>query len=125
MKGTVPKDINEYIAGFSEPVQQLLQEIRAAIQKAAPDAQEAISYQMPTFKLNGNLVHFAAYKNHIGFYPAPTGITQFETELSDYQTTKGAIRFALDQPLPLELVSRIVKYRVKAHTSKVSPKNRK
>jgi len=104
--------IDEYIATFPTEIQKLLQEVRATIHAAAPEAQEKISYQMPTFFLNGNLVHFAAFKNHIGFYPAPVGIEEFKDELAPYAGAKGSVRFPLDQPLPLELVSRIVKFRV-------------
>jgi uncharacterized protein YdhG (YjbR/CyaY superfamily) len=104
--------IDEYIATFPQDIQKILQELRAVIQAAAPEAQEKISYQMPTFFLNGNLVHFAAFKHHIGFYPAPRGIEAFAQELSIYEGAKGSVRFPIDQPLPLELISRIVKYRV-------------
>ena len=104
--------IDEYIAGFPEDIQKILQELRAVIHAAAPEATEKISYQMPTFFLDGNLVHFAAFKHHIGFYPAPRGIEAFAQELSIYEGAKGSIRFPIDQPLPLELISRIVKYRV-------------
>lgn len=104
--------IDEYIATFPADIQKILQELRATIRAAAPEAQEKISYQMPTFFLNGNLVHFAAFKNHIGFYPAPVGIEEFKEELAPYAGAKGSVRFPLDQPLPLELVSRIVKFRV-------------
>jgi len=104
--------IDEYIATFPEGVQKILQEIRAVIKAAAPDAEERISYQMPTFYLKGNLVHFAAYKNHIGFYPAPRGIEAFQQELSMYKGAKGSVQFPIDKPLPLDLISRIVKFRV-------------
>jgi uncharacterized protein YdhG (YjbR/CyaY superfamily) len=104
--------IDEYIATFPQDIQKILQELRAVIQAAAPEAQEKISYQMPTFFLNGNLVHFAAFKHHIGFYPAPRGLEAFAQELSIYEGAKGSVRFPIDQPLPLELISRIVKYRV-------------
>ena len=103
--------IDEYIAAFSPEIQEKLRAMRAAIHAAAPDASEKISYQMPTFYLNGNLVHFAAFKNHIGFYPAPRGIEAFAAELARYPGSKGAIRFPLDQPLPLDLVGRIVQFR--------------
>jgi uncharacterized protein YdhG (YjbR/CyaY superfamily) len=107
-----PKDIDEYIAAFPRDVQDRLQQIRRTIRKAAPDAEEAVKYRMPTFTLNGNLVHFAAYKNHIGFYPAPRGIEKFRKELSAYEGAKGSVRFPLDQPVPLALISKIVKFRV-------------
>jgi uncharacterized protein YdhG (YjbR/CyaY superfamily) len=114
--------IDEYIAMFPAEIQQKLQELRAAIRAAVPEAEEKISYQMPTFFLKGNLVHFAAYKNHIGFYPAPTGIEEFKEELARYEGSKGAIRFPLDQPLPLELISRIVKFRVGENLKKAESK---
>lgn len=106
-----PQTIDEYIAAFPDDVQQILQQIRQTIREAAPDAQEAISYQMPTFKLYGNLVHFAAYKKHVGFYPAPSGIEAFKDELAPYASSKGAVQFPLDQPIPNDLISRIVAFR--------------
>lgn len=105
--------IDEYIETLSEGLQEILKELREVIKAAAPEAQEKISYQMPTFYLKGNLVHFAAHKNHIGFYPTPSGIIAFEKELSIYEGAKGSIKFPIEQPLPLELISKIVKYRVK------------
>jgi uncharacterized protein YdhG (YjbR/CyaY superfamily) len=105
-------NIDEYIALFPVDVQKKLQGMRTVIKAAAPQAQEKISYQMPTFYLNGNLVHFAAFKNHIGFYPAPRGIEAFQQELSVYKGAKGSVQFPMDEPLPLELISRIVKFRV-------------
>lgn len=104
--------IDEYISTFPAGLQEILQELRRTIHDAAPEATEAISYQMPTFKLNGNLVHFAGYKNHIGLYPSPSGITAFEDELAPYRHAKGSVRFPLDQPIPYDLVRRIVEYRV-------------
>ncbi len=104
--------IDEYIATFPGEVQLLMEELRAAIKAAAPEAKEKISYQMPTFFLKGNLVHFAAYKKHIGFYPTPSGIQAFQKELSIYKGAKGSVQFPLDKPLPLELIGRIVRYRV-------------
>lgn len=104
--------IDEYIASFPADVQERLQQMRAVIREAAPEAQEKISYQMPTFFLHGNLVHFAAFKNHIGFYPAPRGIEAFKDELAAYEGAKGSVQFPLDQPLPLDLVRRIVQFRV-------------
>jgi uncharacterized protein YdhG (YjbR/CyaY superfamily) len=103
----------EYIDAFPEPVRSLLFQMREAIQKSAPEAVEAICYHMPTYKLNGNLVHFAGYKNHIGFYPTPSAIEKFKHALMLYKTSKGAIQFPIDQPLPLELVREIVLFRVK------------
>ena len=104
--------IDEYIATFPEDIQKILEELRATIKTAAPEATEKISYQMPTFFLKGNLVHFAAYKHHIGFYPAPRGIEAFKDELARYEGSKGAIRFPIGEPLPLDLISRIVEFRV-------------
>lgn len=112
MKTATFETIDEYIAEFPADVQKKLKDIRATIKKAAPKAEEKISYAMPTFALHGNLVHFAAYKSHIGFYPAPSGISNFKEELSKYETSKGAIQFPLDKPIPLTLVSKIVKFRV-------------
>ena len=108
-----PNNIDEYISGFPEEIQTLLQEIRRSIAKAAPSANETISYGVPTFKLNGkNLVHFAAFKNHIGFYPTPSGTEKFAKELSKYKQGKGSVQFPLDEPMPLSLVERIVKFRI-------------
>jgi uncharacterized protein YdhG (YjbR/CyaY superfamily) len=104
--------IDEYIASFPEAIQKLLQKVRAVIRETAPGAEEKISYQMPTFFLKGNLVHFAAFKNHIGFYPTPNGIEQFKDELAPYASAKGSARFPLNKPLPLELIRKIVKFRV-------------
>ena len=112
-KQTAPKNIDDYIAGFPNDVQEILEKIRMTIRKAAPDAEETIKYQMPTFTLEGNLVHFAAYKKHIGFYPAPTGIEKFKNELSIYGSAKGTLKFPLDKPIPFGLISKIVKFRVK------------
>ncbi len=116
--------IDEYLAGFPKHIQKILGQVRAAIKKAAPGAEEKISYAIPTFTLNGkNLVHFAAFKNHIGFYPAPTGSEAFKKELSVYKTGKGSVQFPLDQPMPLTLVTKIVAYRVKETITKTSVKN--
>ena len=104
--------IDEYIAQFPEDVQQILTKIRAVIKAAAPQATEKISYQMPTFFLKGNLVHFAAFKHHIGFYPAPSGVEAFQEDLSAYKWSKGAVQFPLDKPIPYDLIRRIVLYRV-------------
>jgi uncharacterized protein YdhG (YjbR/CyaY superfamily) len=118
------KNIDEYIMGFPENVQQMLEQMRTTIQKAAPKAEEAIKYSMPTFVLYGNLVHFAAYKNHIGFYPAPRALEEFKKELSAYKGSKGAVQFPLDKPLPLALISRMVKYRVKQSLEKEKAKKK-
>jgi uncharacterized protein YdhG (YjbR/CyaY superfamily) len=108
----VPKTIDEYISGFPENVRLLLEQIRAAIRAAAPEAVEKISYQMPAFDLNGNLVFFAAWKKHIGFYPSGSRIAAFKTQLAAYPNSKGSIQFVLDQPIPLDLIGEIVQFRV-------------
>jgi uncharacterized protein YdhG (YjbR/CyaY superfamily) len=114
MRGKKPSSIDEYIALFPDDVKDVLETMRQIIQKAAPSAVEAMSYQMPTFKLNGkNLVHFAAFQHHIGFYPIPSGITAFKKELSVYKQGKGSVQFPLDKPVPYDLVKRIVLFRVK------------
>lgn len=110
--------IDEYIAQFPEDVQEILAKIRAVVREAAPQAVEKISYQMPTFYLNGNLVHFAAFKHHIGFYPAPTGIEEFKEELSAYKGAKGSVQFPLDRPMPYALIRRIVEFRVAQNLQK-------
>jgi len=120
-----PKNIDEYIAAFPENIQVMLAELRATIQAAAPAAEEKISYQMPTFALNGNLVHFAAFKNHIGLYPAPTGLEAFQEELSVYKTGKGSVQFPIDQPLPLDLIRKIVQYRVAENAQRAAAKSKK
>lgn len=106
-------DIDSYIGSFPEKTQKLLQEVRETIRKAAPEAVQTINYGMPTFTLKGNLVHFAAFKNHIGFYPTPSGIEAFRKELSVYEGAKGSVKFPIDKPMPFELIGRIVKFRVK------------
>lgn len=121
----VPRNIDEYIASFSPDVQAILQKIRMTIRKAAPEAEETINYQMPTFLLNGNLVHFAAFKRHIGFYPTPTGIEKFQKELSVYQGAKGSVQFPLDRPIPFSLISKIVKFRVKENLARAKAKGKK
>jgi uncharacterized protein YdhG (YjbR/CyaY superfamily) len=106
--------IDDYIKTFPTDVQNILEKIRQTIRKAAPEAVEVISYQMPTFRLNGrNLVHFAAFKNHIGFYPIPSGIEAFRRELSPYKQGKGSVQFPLDKPIPYNLMEEIVRFRVK------------
>lgn len=109
---TTFKDIDEYIAIQTPEVQILLEQMRLTIKKAAPGAEEVISYNMPAFKYHGMLVYFAAYKNHVGFYATPTGHSEFKEELSVYKQGKGSVQFPLNQPLPLDLITRIVKYRV-------------
>lgn len=108
--------IDEYIKKFPEDIQGKLEKLRQVIGENAPDAVEKISYGMPTFYLNGNLVHFAAYSGHIGFYPAPSGIEAFKDELSLYKTSKGAIQFPINEELPLELIKKIVQFRVGENT---------
>ena len=112
------KTIDQYIATFPVSTQKILEEMRAIIHEAAPEASEKISYQMPTFYLNGNLVHFAAYERHIGFYPTPSAIEAFAGELSPYKTSKGAIQFPIDQPIPRDLVKKIVKFRLEENLAK-------
>lgn len=116
------RDIDAYIAGFPEDVQEILQKIRATIRREAPGAQEAIKYGMPTFVLNGNLIHFAAYKGHIGLYPAPRGNAKFKDELSAYEGGKGTVKFPLDKPVPYDLICRIVKFRVQAASDAAASK---
>ena len=107
------KTIDEYVAAFPNNVQDILTKLRDTISESAPKAEEAISYGVPTFKLNGNLVHFAAFKNHIGFYPTPSAIIAFKKELSLYKQAKGSVQFPMDKEIPFGLVKKIVKYRVK------------
>jgi uncharacterized protein YdhG (YjbR/CyaY superfamily) len=108
-----PETIDEYITAFPKNIQDILQKVRQTIRELAPDAKEAISCQMPTFKLNGNLVHFAAFKNHIGFYPTPSATEEFQKELSPYKSGKGSIQFPLNEPIPYDLLRKIVMFRVK------------
>ena len=121
----VPKNIDEYVAGFPPDVQDILERVRTTIKKASPEAEEAISYQMPTFRLDGNLVHFAAFKNHIGLYPTPSGTERFRAELSPYETSKGSIRFPLDKPIPYELIARIVKFRVRENRERAAARRKR
>lgn len=116
------QNIDEYIANFPPDVQVILQTIRATIHETVPEAKEAISYGMPTFKLHGNLVHFAAYKNHIGFYPTPTGIEHFAEKLAPYASGKGSAQFPVDQPIPYDLIREITLYRVEENRAKRLPK---
>lgn len=117
--------IDDYILTFPEDVQELLQTLRTVIKEVAPEASEKISYQMPTFELFGNLVHFAAYKNHIGFYPTPSGIEKFKNELAIYKGAKGSVQFPIDEPLPYELIRKIVKFRVTENTELHQSKKKK
>jgi len=110
--------IDDYINSFPKDIQELLKQIRLTIKNAAPEAIETINYKMPTFQFNGNLVHFAAYKQHIGFYPAPSGIEAFKKDLSEYKWAKGSVQFPLDKPIPLDLIAEIVKFRVIENSKK-------
>ena len=116
------KTIDEYISTFPKDIQKILEQVRQTIKKAAPDADEAISYQIPTFKLNGNLVHFAAFKNHIGFYPGSKAIEIFQKDLTKYKSSKGAVQFPIDKPIPLSLIQKIVQHRVKENSIKTIKK---
>lgn len=117
--------VDEYISQFEPELQVLLQNVRKVIKEAAPDAVETISWQMPTYVLHGNLVHFAAHKKHIGFYPAPSGIEQFKEELSKYKGAKGSVQFPSSDPLPYELISSIVKFRVSENIKLAEEKKKK
>ena len=104
--------IDEYIDGFPSEIQDILESLREVIKETAPQAEETINYGIPTFKLNGNLVHFAAFKKHIGFYPTPSAVEAFQKDLLPYETSKGTVRFPIDKPIPFDLIKRIVKFRV-------------
>ena len=118
------RTMDEYIGTFPEDVRTLLNKLRQTIREAAPEAQETINYQMPTFTLNGNLVHFAAFEKHIGFYPTPSGIEAFRDELSAYKGAKGSVQFPIDEPLPLPLIRRIVEFRVRENSQRRPVKKR-
>jgi uncharacterized protein YdhG (YjbR/CyaY superfamily) len=120
----VTKSMDSYISRFPKEVQKILERVRSTIREAAPDAGETINYGIPTFTLKGNLVHFAAYKHHIGFYPTPSGIEKFKNELSVYEGAKGSVQFPLEQPIPLDLISRITKFRVKENLERAEAKNK-
>ncbi|MEO6254330.1 MAG: DUF1801 domain-containing protein [Ferruginibacter sp.] len=124
-KAAVPTNVDQYISGFEPAVQNKILQIRQAILKAAPAAEEMISYQMPAYKYHGMLVYFAAYKNHIGFYPGAGGITEFKTALSVYKCAKGSVQFPMQLPVPLSLVTKIVKFRVKQNIEKDKDKKNK
>lgn len=113
--------IDQYLNGFPDEVRGILSELRATIREAAPSATEKISYQLPTFYLNGNLVHFAAFERHIGFYPTPSGIKAFEEQLRKYKSAKGSVQFPINEPLPLDLIAEIVRFRVTENTQAPSP----
>jgi uncharacterized protein YdhG (YjbR/CyaY superfamily) len=119
-----PRNIDEYIARFPTDVREALQKVRLTIRKAAPAAVEKISYRIPTFALKGNLVHFAGWKKHIGFYPSASGIEKFKRELSAYDGAKGSVRFPLDRPIPFNLITRIVKFRVAENLKKSEQKGK-
>jgi uncharacterized protein YdhG (YjbR/CyaY superfamily) len=114
--------IDEYIKTFPKDIQKILESVRQTIKNVAPEAEETINYQIPTFKLNGNLVHFAAFKNHIGFYPGSKAIEIFQKELTKYKSSKGAVQFPIDKPMPLSLIQKIVKHRVKENSAKTKKK---
>ena len=117
--------IDAYIANAPKDIQVILEKVRATIRKAAPKAEETINYGIPTFTLEGNLVHFAGFKNHIGFYPTPSGIEKFKKELSIYEGAKGSVKFPLDKPIPYTLISKIVKFRVKENLERAEAKKKK
>ena len=119
------KEIDAYIVSFPPDVQVILEKIRMTIRNAAPDAEETFSYQMPTFTLKGNLVHFAAFKKYIGFYPTPTGIEAFKDELSVYEGGKGSAQFPLDRPIPFDLIRRIVEFRVRENLAEAAAKTKR
>jgi uncharacterized protein YdhG (YjbR/CyaY superfamily) len=119
------ESIDEYISKFSPEVQEILKTLRKVIKESAPDADEKISYQMPTFALYGNLVHFAAYKNHIGFYPAPSAIDAFKQELAPYKSAKGSVQFPIEKPLPYDLISKMVKFRAAENIKQAEDKLKK
>jgi uncharacterized protein YdhG (YjbR/CyaY superfamily) len=116
------KTMDEYINTFPESVQRILKELRQTIKEAAPEAEETINYGIPTFTLHGNLVHFAAFEKHIGFYPTPGGMEAFQKELAAYKQAKGSVQFPIDQPLPLPLIRRIVEFRVKENVERKQKK---
>ncbi len=125
MKTIKASNVDHYIAEFPRETQELLEQVRATIQKAAPKAEEVISYNMPAYKFHGMLVYFAGYENHIGFYPTANGVTAFKKELSAYKGGKGSVQFPLDQPMPVGLISEIVKFRVNANLKKEKNKIKK
>jgi uncharacterized protein YdhG (YjbR/CyaY superfamily) len=122
---TKHKTVDEYLSAIPARAKGILEKLRKTIKQAAPQAEELISYNMPAFKLNGMLVYYAAYKDHIGFYPTPSGIEAFKKELSDYEGAKGSIRFPINRPVPFDLISRIVKFRVRENLQKAEGKKKK
>ena len=125
IKAKQPGNIDGYIAGFPEQIRKKLEDMRAIVKKAAPGAVETINYGVPTLILSGNLVHFGGFKNHIGFYPAPSGIEAFKKELSVYEGAKGSVKFPVDKPLPAALITKIVKFRVRENLEKAKQKSKK
>ncbi|MEO8414238.1 MAG: DUF1801 domain-containing protein [Ginsengibacter sp.] len=125
MKNIAAGNTDDYIAGFPKDIQQTLQEIRATIKKAAPKGEEVISYSMPAYKLNGILVWYAANKSHIGLYPTPGPIKFFKDDLAGYKTSKGAIQFPIDKPMPLDLITKIVQFRIIETQEKMNTKSKK
>ena len=119
------KEIDKFISAYPEEVQVVLNKVRATIREAAPGAEETINYGIPTFTLNGNLVHFSGFKSHVGFYPTPSGVEKFKKELSKYEGAKGSVKFPLDQPIPYDLISKIVKFRVQENLTKAEAKKKK
>lgn len=120
-----PKDIDDYIAAFPNDIRQILKKIRATVRKAAPRAEERISYRIPCFALHGNLVYFAAFKRHIGFFPTASGIANFKQELSSYKCSRGTVQFPFDKPIPYGLIGKIVRFRVKENLEKAEAKRKK
>ena len=125
MKTATPRNIDEYITAFPPSVQVILQRMRAIVRQAAPDAEEALKYRMPTFVLNGNLVHFAAFENHIGFYPTPSAIEAFRGDLVGFQWAKGSVQFPLKRPIPFALIKRMVRFRVNEAREKMAARQRR
>ncbi|QNK63096.1 DUF1801 domain-containing protein [Pedobacter sp. PAMC26386] len=125
MKAIPARNVDEYILGFPEDIQQKLQGLRTAIKKIVPEAEETINYAIPTLVLKGNLVHFAAFKTHIGFYPTPSGIEKFKEELAVYEGAKGSVKFPIDKPLPLNLILKIVEFRAKENIANAEAKMKK
>jgi uncharacterized protein YdhG (YjbR/CyaY superfamily) len=124
-KPDVPQNVDDYIFRFPLEIQEKLQKIRNIVKEAAPEATEKISYQLPTFYLFGNLVHFGAFKKHIGFYPTPSGMDLFDKELAPYKRAKGSVNFPLDKPIPYDLIEKIVRFRVMENLQKAEEKNKK
>ena len=125
MKSTEPTNIDDYIAGFPQSVQETLHKLRAIVREVAPDAEEALKYRMPTFVLRENLVHFAAFENHIGFYPTPSAIEAFKNELTGYKSAKGSVQFPHKQPVPFALIKKMIQFRVKEVQTKFAAKKKK